>query len=182
MTRRMMRSYCLTFRLGAVVRVVVPLHLFLLSVVLLAAAPAGAQGQNDFDRLERAAALIREGRLPLAEAELAAVLRRRPDDANALNFLGVIRASQKRTREAEQLFLRALKSSPTLVGAYLNLGRLYLDGGNQERALWAFAEADKLAPGREEILFNLAAIHVGRQEFERALEALEKIPRDRLGV
>ena len=159
------------------------LLLLALALALLPLARAAAQeGQNDFDRLERAAALIREGQLGRAEAELAAVLRRRPDDANALNFLGVIRASQKRPAEAEQLFLRALKRSPTLVGAYLNLGRLYLEGRNQERALWAFTEADKLAPGREEILFNVAAIHVGRREFERALAALEKIPRDALGV
>ncbi len=182
MTRLMMRSYCLTCLDGGLVRKLAALHLFLLSLVLFNAAPVVAQSQNEFDRLERAVALIREGKLPQAEAELAAVLRRQPDDANALNFLGVIRASQKYTKEAEQLFLRALKSSPTLVGAYLNLGRLYLDGRNQERALWAFTEADKLAPGREEILFNLAAIHAERREFERALEALEKIPRDRLGV
>ncbi len=163
----MMRSYC---------------SILMLSLALLAAAPSAAQGQNDFDRLERAVALIREGQLSRAEAELAAVLRRRPDDANALNFLGVIRASQKRTNDAEQLFLRALKSSPTLVGAYLNLGRLYLEGGNHARALWAFTEADKLAPGREEILLNLAAIHVERREFEPALSALGKIPRGALGV
>ena len=156
--------------------------ILMISLALLAVAPAAAQGQNDFDRLERAVALIREGQLTRAEAELAAVLRRRPDDANALNFLGVIRASQKRADDAEQLFLRALKSSPTLVGAYLNLGRLYLEGGNRARALWAFTEADKLAPGREEILVNLAAIHVERREFEAALSALGKIPRGALGV
>jgi tetratricopeptide (TPR) repeat protein len=151
-------------------------------LALLLCAPVAAQGQNDYDRLERAAALIREGQLARAEAELGSILRWRPDDANALNFLGVVRAGQKRAREAEQLFLRALKASPALVGAYVNLGRLYLEGGNQERALWAFAEADKFAPGREEILFNLAAIHVERKDFERALDALGKIPRDALGV
>ncbi|HWS99423.1 MAG TPA: tetratricopeptide repeat protein [Pyrinomonadaceae bacterium] len=156
--------------------------LVIFPLALLLCAPAAAQGQDDYERLERAAGLIREGQLARAEAELGAVLRRRPDDANALNFLGVVRASQKRAREAEQLFLRALKSSPALVGAYVNLGRLYLEGGNQERALWAFTEADKLAPGREEIIFNLAAVHVERKEFEQALSALGKIPREALGV
>ncbi|HJU56427.1 MAG TPA: tetratricopeptide repeat protein, partial [Pyrinomonadaceae bacterium] len=165
-------------------------HAFTLALVLLQlslflslCAPTPAQeDQNDYDRLERAAAFIREGQLARAEAELDTILRRRPDDANALNFLGVVRASQKRSAEAEKLFLRALKQSPALVGAYVNLGRLYLEGGNRERAFWAFTEADKLAPGREEIIFNLAAIHVERQEFERALDALGKIPRDALGV
>lgn len=172
-TARLARSHAFTLAL-----VLLPLALFL----LLCAPVATAQGQNDYDRLERAASLIREGQLARAEAELGLILRRRPDDANALNFLGVIRASQKRAREAEQLFLRALKFSPALVGAYVNLGRLYLESKNRERALWAFTEADKLAPGREEIIFNLAAIHVEQQEFERALEALGKIPRDALGV
>jgi len=158
------------------------LFYLLLCLNLAYSASASAQSQNDYDRLEQVSDLIRQGQLTNAEAELDAIMRRRPGEPNALNFLGVIRAQQKRASEAEQLFLRALKSSPTLVGAYVNLGHLYLASRSLDRALWAFTEAGKLAPGRDEITFNLAAIHVERREFESALLILDKNARSSFAV
>ena len=141
--------------------------------------PAAAQvGGREYKRLERAAELIRRGQLAQAEAELAAALRARPADANALNLLGVVRAEQRRDAEAEELFMRAVKTAPALVGAYLNLGRLYLAGRKTERALWAFERADELSPGRAEVGFNLAALYAERRDYERALSQLAKIPHD----
>ena len=136
---------------------------------------AAFQDNANYDRLERAAALIRQGQLARAEAELQAVLRKASREANALNLLGVIRAQQQRRVEAEQLFLRALSGSPTLVGAYLNLGQLYLDQHKPERSLWAYAEASKLAPDRADINYNIAAIYEERREFQRSLDLLGKM-------
>lgn len=163
-----MRSSLIAFALFAVV-----------CQSLACPAPAAAQaGGREYERLERAAELIRRGQLAQAEAELAAALRARPADANALNLLGVVRAEQRRDAEAEELFMRAVKSAPALVGAYLNLGRLYLAGRKSERALWAFERADELSPGRAEVGFNLAALYAERRDFERALAHLAKVPRD----
>jgi tetratricopeptide (TPR) repeat protein len=153
--------------------------------VAIACAPfslAAFQNNAKYDRLERAAALIRQGQLARAEAELQLVLRQQSHDANALNLLGVIRAQQQRGVEAEQLFLRALTGSPKLVGAYLNLGQLYLDQHKPERSLWAYGQASKLAPDRADINYNLASIYLERREFERSLDYLEKIPRSSWGV
>ena len=153
--------------------------------VAIACAPfslAAFQNNAKYDRLERAAALIRQGQLARAEAELQLVLRQQSHDANALNLLGVIRAQQQRRVEAEQLFLRALTGSPKLVGAYLNLGQLYLDQHKPERSLWAYGQASKLAPDRADINYNLASIYLERREFERSLDYLEKIPRSTWGV
>ena len=141
-------------------------------------APARAQTPADYERLERAAGLIRRGELERAEGELGAVLRVRPGEANALNLLGVVRAKQGRADEAEGFFLRALKSSPALVGAYLNLGQLYLDGRQDERALWAFGEALKLAPDRPDINFQAATLRAERGEYAAALAHLRKVPAD----
>jgi tetratricopeptide (TPR) repeat protein len=145
------------------------------------AAHALAQGPS-YARLERAAELIRRGQLARAEAELAAVLRASPEEANALNLLGVVRAQQKRRGEAEQLFLRAVKSSPALLGAFVNLGQLYMSTGDDERALWAFDAAAALAPEHPEVNYHLAAIREGRREFARALEHLGKIPGELRGL
>ncbi|MDT4896965.1 MAG: hypothetical protein QOH25_2042 [Acidobacteriota bacterium] len=141
-----------------------------------------AQGGQNYDRLERASERIRQGQLTGAEAELNAILRQAPREANALNLLGVIRAEQRRTGEAEQLFLRALNAKPTLLGAYLNLGHLYLDLQQADRALWAFTEASKLAPDHAEINFNLASLYESKHEYGRALEYLGKIPSSQMST
>jgi tetratricopeptide (TPR) repeat protein len=142
---------------------------------------AAQQNVSNYDRLERAAGMISAGQLSSAEGELNAVLRRSPQDANALNLLGVVRAQQQRNAEAEQLFLRAVKSAPTLIGAYLNLARLYLELEKTDRALWAFTEAVKLSPEDPDINLNLALIYERRREYERALEQLAKIPSSQMG-
>jgi tetratricopeptide (TPR) repeat protein len=151
----------------------------LLTLVWLAAcdpsAVASAQPASSYDRLERAAGMISQGQLAAAEAELSSVLRRDARDANALNLLGVIRAQQQRPGEAEQLFLRAAGANPALLGAYLNLGRLYLELQKTDRALWAFTEASKLAPDNEGVNFNLASLYEEKRDYERSLEYLGKI-------
>ncbi|MFL6208575.1 MAG: tetratricopeptide repeat protein [Pyrinomonadaceae bacterium] len=146
-------------------------------VVIAATWQVTAQQPASVARLARAQELIQQQQLTRAEAELEAVLRVAPHDANALKLLGVIRAQQQRTSEAEQLFLQALKESPTMVGAYHNLGLLYLAQQQTERALWAFTEAYKLAPDQPDINYNLAAIYAARHEAARALQLLAKMPR-----
>jgi len=154
-----------------------------MAVVVCRSVPSAAfQGNRNYGRLERVAEMIRQGQLARAEAELENVLRTQSPDANALNLLGVVRAQQQRSVEAEQLFLRAIKESPGLVGAYVNLGRLYSDQHQLEKSLWAYTEASKLAPDRAEINYNLAAIYEQRHDFELAVRFLEEIPSSSWGV
>jgi tetratricopeptide (TPR) repeat protein len=158
--------------------------LFFILFCLAYSFPVAAAPQNLplYDRLERAAEMIRKGDLARAETELNTVLRAQPREANALNLLGVVRAQQQRVVEAEKLFLRALDAAPTLLGAYLNLGQLYAESGKSERALWAFAEAGKLAPDRPEINFSLAGLYFEQHDYSRALEYLGKIPQSSLNA
>jgi tetratricopeptide (TPR) repeat protein len=147
-----------------------------LSLVIASASITGAQNISALDRLQRAAEMIRQGQLSSAETELDAVLKQAPREANALNLLGVVRAQQHQLSEAEKLFLRAIEVNKSLLGAYLNVGQLYLDLQKPDRALWAFTEALKLAPDNPDINFNLASLYVEKKEYERALEHLSKIP------
>jgi tetratricopeptide (TPR) repeat protein len=150
--------------------------LICLAIVVAHPGNSNAQNATTFDRLERAAQMIRKGQLAMAEAELNVVIKRTPREANALSLLGVVRAQQHRQREAEQLFLRAIEVNETLLGAYLNLGQLYLDLAKPDRALWAFIEAGKLQPESPNINFNLASLYEQRKDYQRALEYLNKIP------
>jgi tetratricopeptide (TPR) repeat protein len=163
-------------------RVLVSLFVYWWLTLATPVIAAAQQNASNYDRLERAARMIGEGQLATAEAELNAVLQRAPQDANGLNLLGVVRAQQQRAAEAEGLFLRALKAKPTLLGAYLNLGRLYLELQKEERALWSFAEAVKLAPDDADINLNLALLYERKREYERALLHLRKIPPSQMGA
>ena len=150
----------------------------LLCLAIMAAHTSDSKAQNGptIDRLERAAQMIRKGQLAMAEAELNAVFKRAPREANALNLLGVVRAQQHRAAEAEQLFIRAIEINKSLLGAYLNIGQLYLDLGKPDRALWAFTKAHKLQPQNPVINFNLASVYEQKKEYDRALEYLSQIP------
>jgi len=149
-----------------------------LAIVLFTLITA-AQQSPDYDRLERAADLIKQQQFAAAELELNALLRVNRREPNTHNLLGVIRAQQQRPIEAERLFLKALSEAPRLVGAYLNLGRLYLDQHNNERALWAFTAAGKLEPGNDEINYNLASLYEEQHKHEQALTYLLRIPQAR---
>jgi tetratricopeptide (TPR) repeat protein len=133
-----------------------------------------AQVDLTTERLQSAAKLIRKGELSQAEAQLNLIFKREPYEANALNLLGVIRAQQRRHREAEALFLRAITVNKSLLGAYLNVGQLYLDTKNFDRALWAFTEAEKLHTAKYgdtpsfQILFNLGVTWYEKGERRRA--------------
>ncbi|HYN85498.1 MAG TPA: tetratricopeptide repeat protein [Pyrinomonadaceae bacterium] len=150
----------------------------LVSACGASASPARAQDAATVGRLERAAEHIRRGELGRAEEELSAVLRTRPREANALNLLGVVRARQKRDAEAEQLFLRATRESPALVGAHVNLATLRLSRGDKDGALRDFTAAAALAPDNPDVNFQLAALLEERREYARALAHLSKIPRE----
>src|SRR6185369_6908663 len=94
-------------------------------VILVVVAGAQAQtGDANLVRLNEAAQAISEGQLPRAERLLNSVLTALPNDADALNLLGVVRAKQNRKTEAERLFRRALASSPIHLGAHINLSEL----------------------------------------------------------
>ena len=68
-------------------------------------------GDAGLDRLAEAANAISANQLPHAEELLNSVLATSPNDADALNLLGVVRAKQNRIADAERLFRRATSYS-----------------------------------------------------------------------
>jgi tetratricopeptide (TPR) repeat protein len=145
-------------------------------VIAFAAFASDVFAQRRTGHIARAVALIERGELVLAEAELRAALAERRDEAEAFNLLGVIRARQGRTREAEGFFRRAIELAPDAIGARINLGQLYMESHDWDRALLAFSEAARLASDNEEVDRNLAAIYAQRGDFSQAIAHLRKIP------
>jgi tetratricopeptide (TPR) repeat protein len=156
-----------------------------LLLLLLSCSTVAAQPQKNTDReavklrrLEQTVALIREGRLTQAEGLINSVLSGAPRDPDALNLLGVVRAQQQRTSDAEQLFRRAIVAAPTHFGAHRNLAELYLTTGRPQQALPILLAAHKLAPDRPDINLNLATVYESQRDYGRAWEHLQLIPRD----
>ncbi|HEU0253519.1 MAG TPA: tetratricopeptide repeat protein, partial [Pyrinomonadaceae bacterium] len=150
-------------------------------VLLFAATPilqAQTTGDVNLERLAQAINAIGENRLPDAEKLLNSVLAAMPNDADALNLLGVVRAKQDRSTEAARLFKRALERSPSHLGAHINLGELLLTSNRPSEALPILRRAHTLAPNRPEINLNLARLYAEKANYEEAYRFLRLVPRE----
>ncbi len=155
------------------------------AVVSLFAAGAIVQAQTtagdiNLERLAEAVNAISENRLPRAEELLNSVLAALPNDADALNLLGVVRAKQDRSAEAERLFKRALARSPSHLGAHINLGELLLTSNRPAEAMTILLRAHKLAPSRPEINLNLARLYAAKANYQEAYRFVRLVPREAL--
>jgi tetratricopeptide (TPR) repeat protein len=153
----------------------------ILSVCFLATASA----VDRVTALKRAAALIDSRDLAGAEQALEPLLRDTPDDALALNLMGIVRMRQGQPTAAEDLFRRAIEHGPPLPGPHVNLAILYSD----RRAIPELCQALKIAPSNPEaaVLLKtiaersaLAAIRDGDKEqaITLMLDARAALPHD----
>lgn len=129
--------------------------------------------QSDSDKLAQAAALIQSNRIEEAERELNQLLKAKPNEAAALNLLGTIRAQQGNLKEAETLFARAVRIDNRLVGAHLNLARLYLLRGAPEKTVVELKEVLRLDPGNAEAGYRLAWVLFTLSRFDECISFVE---------
>jgi tetratricopeptide (TPR) repeat protein len=115
---------------------------------------AAAGATDRVAALKRAAALIDARDLAGAEAALVPLLHDNPDDALALDLLGIVRMRQGRAYAAEDLFHKAIQHGPSLPGPHVNLAALYGD----QRAIPELREALKIAPSNAEAASLLKTI------------------------
>jgi tetratricopeptide (TPR) repeat protein len=137
-----------------------------------------ATGDINLERLAQAVNAISENRLARAEELLNSVLAALPNDADALNLLGVVRAKQDRSAEAERLFRRALARSPSHLSAHINLGEFLLTRNRSSEAMTILVRAHKLAPDRPEINLNLARLYADKKNYAEAYKFFRLVPRE----
>lgn len=135
---------------------------------------AAAQTTTDVTslRLGEAVNAINKDQLPHAEELLNSVLSKLPNDADALNLLGVVRAKQDRISDAERLFRRALSVSPTHISAHVNLAELLLTHNRSAEATPILIRAHKLAPSRPDINIKLATLYLAKTDYASAYQHL----------
>jgi predicted TPR repeat methyltransferase len=101
------------------------------------------------------------GRFMEAEAAYRRILQDQPGNADALNFLGMLKCQTGNARDAVELLQRSVEADGTNPHAWLNFGNALMVEGDKERARTAFEKATQLAPGLPIAWFNLG-ICLGR--------------------
>jgi tetratricopeptide (TPR) repeat protein len=157
---------------------------FLIAVSPLAIAPRPLQAQataapTQTPTVRSAAGALATGDLARAEADLQTILQSTPNDAHALNLLGIVRVQQHREADAEKLFRQAIAVDPGFAGAHASLGLLYVQTQKNDLAIPELQEALKLDPGRKDAQAALVDIYRGQahaaaqdEDLERALALL----------
>jgi hypothetical protein len=97
----------------------------LLIVTPIVRAQTGKSSETNLNRLTAAVESIGQGDLSGAERLLNSVLAASPNNADALNLLGVVRAQEGKPEEAERLFRRAIELDANDLRANYQLGLVY---------------------------------------------------------
>ncbi len=126
--------------------------------------------KNPDPRLKKALALRRQGRHDQAEALLRKVLAARPDAADVLYQLALLKADAGAFAEAYFFATAALVAAPAMASAQALLGRIQIETGSVDAALASYDRALALAPQDAEIHFGRG---VALQRAGRVTEALD---------
>ncbi len=125
--------------------------------------------------IEQAIGLHQAGRLAEAEATYLRLLHERPNDADALHFLGLLRMHQGRRPAAIEFIQRSLKILATNPHAWNNLGNLLLAEDRQDEAQAAYQRATNLNPKMAEAWYNLGVLFRRKRRPEDALKSFRSV-------
>ncbi len=120
-----------------------------------------------------------------ARSLIAGAQAKFPANGGLENLLGVIEAQQGHRDRAIQEFSAAISHDPSLDGAYLNLGRVYMQTAESDKTARASAERvyERLLrrePNHAEANYQAAVLLMWDHDYERSLQHLAKLgPEDR---
>ena len=123
--------------------------------------------------LLKAIATHQAGRIAEAKAMYERILRRRANDPDALNFLGMLVFQQGDPARGVALLQRSVKSAPGNPHAWLNLGNMLMGVGESEGGADAYERATDLAPGLWQAWFNRATCLRRLRRLEEAIECFK---------
>ena len=121
-----------------------------------------------------AVALSEVGRQKEASDVLLRLLKSEPDDAKAVEQLGLIELRLDHWAQARDRSKQALALNPRLPLAWNNLGVALFQLGQKDEALDAWQKAVDLQPDLWDALWNLGVQAAGRGRTEQARKALER--------
>jgi len=119
----------------------------------------------------------RAGRFDEAEKVYRRILEKRPDDADALYFLGTLAAQRGRTEEAVELLRLLVRHRPGFADGHFNLGVCLQNLGKRELAVGAYRQAIQLHPDYALAYNNLALLLVQANQLSDAIACFQHIAR-----
>jgi tetratricopeptide (TPR) repeat protein len=118
--------------------------------------------------LRQGAAHIVAQKFEAAESCYRAALQNEPENAGALNGLGLALHELGRLEEAEQALSSAIRQVPDLCEAHFNLGRVHLEHGRFDLALGCFEEVLCRQPDDADTFAAIGAALERKGEFSEA--------------
>ena len=119
----------------------------------------------------------RQRQYQLSEAAALKALQQQPDDANTLLIAGLAISNQGRQQEAIAILEHAVDIAPAEANIHYNLGVLYAEAGDMERAMLAYRACLDLDEQHQGALWNYADLLRLNEHFELALAYFRKIRR-----
>jgi tetratricopeptide (TPR) repeat protein len=139
-----------------------------------APAQASALDGDSLKLLQSGIDLQREGKFLDAERLYQAILRRFPENADALHLMGTLALEADEQEIAVEYFTKAVKQNPKNHIYQHNLGNTYLQTRNFELAIRHLNKAIELKPNLVDGLCNLARCYVLMSNAEMALPLYRK--------
>jgi predicted TPR repeat methyltransferase len=135
-------------------------------------------------RLKKAIRLHQKGNLAGARSAYERILRRDPQQIDALLYLGVLLHQSGRHDKAIPLIRKALTINPNFLAAHQNLGNIYQETGRTRDALACYRKVIELSPADSNGYSNLciALKHLGQLDdsIEAGLTATRLDPGNKL--
>ncbi len=110
-----------------------------------------------------------EGRWSQAEAIYQKILKKEPENPDALHLLGVLSYQTGRNQAAVNLINRAIALKPDLVGAYNNLGNIQREMGQLGQAILSYRQALIYKSDYAEAHYNLAIANKEQGNLEESV-------------
>jgi len=124
---------------------------------------------------------IEKGDIGEARRMVDRALASYPSDGGLENLRGIVEIQQGDTEGARRDFRGAIRHSPRLTSAYLNLARIELGVGDQpsrERALVLYRQVLTYDPANAEANYQVAILLMRQRHFERSLDQLARLGAD----
>jgi len=118
---------------------------------------------------------LKDGRLEQAQAICAKVLKKEPDNIDAIFLLGSVYLNQKNYSESKRLLEQVLSPYPDHLGANNNLGVVFLEQKDLAAAEKCFKKVVELDPCHVNALVNLGNIYSERKQWESAETLYKKV-------
>jgi tetratricopeptide (TPR) repeat protein len=115
-----------------------------------------------------------------ARVQLKAAFDKYPGNSGLNNLLGVLDAGDGNYPSAERAFRTAVTASPRFTAAWLNLGRLYQQQPDPDKALAVYESILRYEPANTEANYQAAVLLLAKASYRPALQHAMKLPADLL--